>query len=158
MDRYINILPSYDFLEVNSMSEDPEVRATDRGYWCDECKSWWSKGVPVHPHGFEEEEVNHLVKKWGLTDDRSKWEKREDAREAILEEAEQVDHPLHYNTCGMETIDVLEDQLSKDEFAGFLIGNAIKYTTRCRHKGNHTQDIEKAIWYLRKLSKHLDKC
>ena len=33
---------------------------------------------------------------------------------------------------------------------GFNTGNAIKYIARAMHKGKLTEDLEKAIWYLRR--------
>lgn len=67
---------------------------------------------------------------------------------------ELVNHPNHYNTGKYEVIDVIEDwQLN------FNLGNAIKYIARCNHKGNKTQDIKKAIWYLeRELTKDEKGC
>lgn len=68
------------------------------------------------------------------------------AAEEILEEENKeskVNHPSHYNTGKIEVIDFIEDQK-----LGFNDGNAVKYTSRAKHKGNRRQDIEKAIWYL----------
>ena len=44
-----------------------------------------------------------------------------------------------------EVIDVIEDW-----GLGFSLGNAIKYIARCEHKGNKKQDLEKAIFYLKR--------
>ena len=58
---------------------------------------------------------------------------------------EAVNHPQHYNThpSGVECIDVVEHM-------GFNLGNAIKYIWRCDHKGKHDEDLEKAIWYIKR--------
>jgi hypothetical protein len=55
-----------------------------------------------------------------------------------------VNEPEHYgSTCNMEAIDVIE------LFSlNFNLGNVIKYVLRCERKGNKTQDLQKAIWYL----------
>ena len=63
-----------------------------------------------------------------------------------------VDHPAHYNQGKFEVIDVLEDWK-----CGFNDGNAIKYLSRFRHKGNPVQDVEKAIWYCQRLLRTLMK-
>ena len=56
-----------------------------------------------------------------------------------------VDHPSHYNQGTIEVIDVIEDWN-----LNFCLGNAIKYIARCAYKGNKKEDLEKAIWYLKR--------
>lgn len=56
-----------------------------------------------------------------------------------------VDHPKHYQGQGLEVIDVIESfEL------GFCLGNAIKYILRAGKKGDRNEDLEKAIWYLKR--------
>jgi hypothetical protein len=57
--------------------------------------------------------------------------------------ADNVNHPEHYKTGGIETIDFIE---AKD--LGYHLGNVIKYITRAEHKGNRKEDLLKAQWYL----------
>ena len=54
-----------------------------------------------------------------------------------------VNHPPHYKTGGIETIDFIE---AKD--LGYHLGNVIKYVTRAKHKGTELEDLKKAQWYL----------
>ena len=56
-----------------------------------------------------------------------------------------VDHPSHYNHGTYEVIDVIEDWN-----LNFCLGNAIKYIARCAYKGHKKEDLEKAIWYLKR--------
>lgn len=56
-----------------------------------------------------------------------------------------VDHPDHYNVGDIETIEYLE---SLGIAEPFCIGNAIKYLSRYKHKGEALNDLEKAQWYL----------
>lgn len=70
-------------------------------------------------------------------------------------EPSMVNHPLHYNTGSIETIDYLESALSSDEFYGFCIGNCLKYLSRAKHKDNCKQDLEKAKFYLERIIKTL---
>ena len=56
-----------------------------------------------------------------------------------------VNHPEHYKYGGIETIDFIE---AKE--LNYNMGNAVKYITRADHKGNRKQDLEKAIWYLKR--------
>lgn len=57
-----------------------------------------------------------------------------------------INHPSHYNQGKIEVIDFIEDQQ-----LGFHDGNAIKYICRHRFKGKPIEDLEKAIWYLRRM-------
>ena len=57
--------------------------------------------------------------------------------------ADPVNHPEHYKTGGIETIDFIE---AKN--LGYNLGNVVKYLTRADHKGNRLQDLQKAQWYL----------
>ena len=56
-----------------------------------------------------------------------------------------VDHPSHYNQGTIEVIDAIEDWN-----LNFCLGNAIKYIARCAYKGHRKEDLEKAIWYLKR--------
>ena len=59
--------------------------------------------------------------------------------------ADAVNHPAHYKVGGIETIDFIE---AKN--LNYNIGNVVKYLTRADHKGNRVQDLEKAMWYLKR--------
>lgn len=62
-----------------------------------------------------------------------------------------VNHPEHYTTGGVETIDFIEAK-----GLGFNLGNVVKYVSRCGHKKSKgmtadakaLQDLKKAKWYL----------
>ena len=60
-----------------------------------------------------------------------------------------VNHPAHYKVGGIETIDFIEAKR-----LNYNMGNAVKYITRADHKGSRKQDLEKAIWYLRREVEH----
>ena len=56
-----------------------------------------------------------------------------------------VKHPSHYTYGTIEA----KDYINSCGFGeGFNLGNALKYITRCNHKGNKIKDLEKAIEYL----------
>ena len=65
--------------------------------------------------------------------------------------ADLINHPEHYTSGGIETIDFIE---AKE--LGFNLGNVVKYVARCglkKSKGmsqnaKAIQDLEKAKWYL----------
>jgi hypothetical protein len=58
---------------------------------------------------------------------------------------ERVDHPAHYQSGGLEAIDVIE---AFD--LNFNLGNVIKYVLRAGRKDDTTEDLQKAAWYLRR--------
>ena len=60
-----------------------------------------------------------------------------------------INHPAHYRAGGIETIDFIE---AKD--LNYRLGNAVKYITRAKHKGNQLEDLKKAQWYL---NREIDK-
>lgn len=65
-----------------------------------------------------------------------------------------VEHPQHYNQGKIETIDLIEGSLTKEEYKGFLKGNILKYICRASFKGCETEDYQKASWYLERLLKN----
>jgi hypothetical protein len=54
-----------------------------------------------------------------------------------------VNHPAHYKTGGIETIDFIEAK-----GFGYNLGNVVKYISRADNKGNREEDLLKARWYL----------
>ena len=60
-----------------------------------------------------------------------------------------VNHPVHYNKAGIETIDAL-GAATNEGFKYYLQGNILKYIWRYEYK-NGVEDLEKAQWYLNKL-------
>ena len=61
-----------------------------------------------------------------------------------------VNHPEHYTSGGIECIDAIQAALTPEEFRGFLKGNVLKYTWRERMKAGK-ESLQKAEWYLKKL-------
>ena len=63
----------------------------------------------------------------------------------ILEDS--VYHPSYYTDGEIEVIDYIEDKK-----LGFCLGNAIKYISRAGKKDpdKEVEDLEKAIWYIRR--------
>lgn len=71
----------------------------------------------------------------------------------LKELKEAVNSPAHYTQSGTETIDILRDSLTEEEFSGYLKGNILKYICRYKYKGMPLQDLMKSQWYLEKLIK-----
>ena len=67
-----------------------------------------------------------------------------------------VNHPSHYTSGKIEVIEIMEDQLTAEEYRGYVKGQVIKYITRESRK-NGLEDLKKAAWYLNRLIKRLEK-
>lgn len=66
-----------------------------------------------------------------------------------IEMEDMVNHPIHYNKAGIETIDAIE-AATTNGFKYYLQGNILKYIWRYEYK-NGVEDLKKARWYLDKL-------
>ena len=62
-----------------------------------------------------------------------------------MKDNDPVNHPSHYTQGKYEVIDVLEDWK-----LDFRLSNAVKYIARAKYKGNEVQDLEKAVWYIKR--------
>ncbi len=62
-----------------------------------------------------------------------------------------VNSPAHYLHGRKETIDVISDCMTDDEYHGYLKGNILKYVSRYKFKGEPLEDLQKAQWYLNRL-------
>ena len=66
--------------------------------------------------------------------------------EAAEKKLDLVNHPPHYKSGGIETIDFIE---AKD--LNYRLGNVVKYVARAGKKATDpVQDLEKALWYLQR--------
>ena len=76
---------------------------------------------------------------------------------ARAEEEDVVNKPSHYNTGNIECIDAIEESMSSVAFKGYLKGNCMKYLWRYDYKGKQVEDLQKAGWYLHKLTAIVNK-
>ena len=71
---------------------------------------------------------------------------------ANAEDAErgEIDHPAHY-AGEIECIDALLETMGRDDVRAFCLCNAFNYLWRCKKKHETPEeDVEKAVWYLKK--------
>jgi aspartyl/asparaginyl beta-hydroxylase (cupin superfamily) len=61
-------------------------------------------------------------------------------------------NPDYYKNKAIETIEVIKNELTSDEFRGYLKGQIFKYLARHRLK-NGFEDLKKAQWYMNYLVK-----
>ncbi|MEW4587812.1 nucleotide kinase [Staphylococcus phage vB_SepS_BE21] len=70
---------------------------------------------------------------------------------------DKVNHPSHYQgRKGIDVIEFLYQQLTFEEFKGFMKGNMIKYPVRAGRKDNELADIKKARDYADRLIEKLE--
>jgi hypothetical protein len=58
-----------------------------------------------------------------------------------------INSPSHYASGGIECIDAIRAQLTREELRGYYRGNIVKYLWRYRAK-NRVEDLQKAEVYL----------
>ena len=77
----------------------------------------------------------------------------ENASEEVVYDA--VNKPRHYNFGLIEVIDFIKQVVNthKNPYAGYCIGNVIKYTARAMVKGKPVEDLQKAGYYLNEAIK-----
>jgi len=95
--------------------------------------------------------------KYQLQWDEESEEYKDDApnEHPVFGEQNMVDNPPHYNNGSIECIEAIEAMLNKDEYIGYLRGNALKYRWRFRYKKKPFEDLRKARWYEERLMKFL---
>ena len=69
-----------------------------------------------------------------------------DPQGALAVASDNVNHPAHYNVGKIEVIEFLEDQFMNRPHEW----SACKYIARADKKGREVEDLEKAIWYIRR--------
>ena len=67
-----------------------------------------------------------------------------------MEAKEQVNHPDHYTQGNIECIDAMLAAYGKEAVGYFCLCNSFKYLWRCENKNNTNEDLDKAIWYIKK--------
>lgn len=60
-------------------------------------------------------------------------------------------HNEHYKQLKIEPWDIMKNDLTLDEWRGFIKGNLIKYTLRCKNQDRY--DADKIVAYALELQK-----
>lgn len=100
------------------------------GIYCESCPFYRSNNDNIPCDKREADENMRIAKAWINT---------------LITPPDQINSPSHYTQGNIEVIEVIEDWK-----LNYNLGNAIKYIGRCEHKGNKKQDLEKAIWYIKR--------
>ncbi|UXQ88719.1 nucleotide kinase [Salmonella phage vB_SalP_SE29] len=70
-----------------------------------------------------------------------------------------VTQPKHYEFFeGVEAITVIARSMTEKQFAGYCMGNALKYRLRAGKKFNTEEDLKKADYYKELFQKHRHEC
>lgn len=86
----------------------------------------------------------------GIPIDEEEWKQK------CKKSDDQVNHPSHYCRPGqLESIEKMEIIFGIPFTKHFCLLNAFKYIERCEYKGRFEQDLEKAIWYLKRLASYI---
>ena len=71
-------------------------------------------------------------------------------------------NPEHYKFGGIETIEFIKAKTTKEEFYGYVKGNALKYVSREGLKSekltDKIDDIDKAMWFLQYMKETIRNC
>lgn len=107
----------------------------------------WCKGTALHGSDEREKRKDYWTPAEGPD---------EDDAEPISDEDSPVNHPTHYTQGNIECIDAMESAFGVEELAAYCKIAAFKYIWRCKLK-NGLEDVDKAIWYLRKFKELKEK-
>ena len=94
---------------------------------------------------------------WTIDDNYVFYSLPDENEEAKKTLDDKVNHPSHYQgRKGIDVIEFLYQQLTFEEFKGFMKGNMIKYPVRAGRKDNELADIKKARDYADRLIEKLE--
>lgn len=83
-------------------------------------------------------------------------EKKEEVKE-VKEEKDMI-NPSHYAAgTGVECIQVMQQQFTKEEVMAFCKLNSFKYLFRCGHKNAELEEMKKVQWYVAKYIELAEK-
>ena len=95
--------------------------------------------------------IQAVMEQVGELPDAPKKERKPRSKHTIIS-SDPVNHPSHYTSGGIETIDFIEAK-----GLDYNLGNVIKYITRADKKGKQLEDLKKAQWYLNRAVSNLEK-
>lgn len=71
-------------------------------------------------------------------------------------ESDLIDNKIHYTVNGIQPIQIMKANMTKEGYRGFLEGNILKYPLRYKHK-NGLEDLKKAKTYLTWLIEDIEE-
>jgi hypothetical protein len=126
----------WDAVKKKSKGEGyPERRRVEGGYWT---------------HRETLEKAAYIAKRFKEDKEGNKVYQPVYGDDVVPGHADTVNEPVHYNQGALECIDYIEQQLTAEQFRGYLTGNSIKYLHRYQYK-NGVEDLKKQVWYTERL-------
>lgn len=97
----------------------------------------------------ELDESNFLIKgePFIYTSKMIDWEKTSRLNKATINNIKPNHYKLNIKGVDLEVKDIMQEVMGKEQYKGFLYGNAIKYILRA-YKKNGVEDLEKARKYI----------
>ena len=77
-------------------------------------------------------------------------------KEAHKISSDLIDNQKHYTVNGIQPIQIMKANMTKEKYRGFLEGNILKYPLRYEHK-NGLEDLKKAKTYLSWLIEDIEE-
>lgn len=72
--------------------------------------------------------------------------------------SDMVNNPTHYTSGKIECIDAIESATGQlTGIDAYCTAAAIKYLWRWKLKSNPVEDLKKAVWYINRIIKSLEK-
>lgn len=133
--------------------------------WCKvcECKGFKSDVVLI----VDRVEDNYTVTFQGDAARLGRWDARyfENVKvtapetTSAMSDSNMVTKPKHYEFFeGVEAITIIARSMTEKQFAGYCMGNALKYRLRAGKKFNTEEDLKKADYYKELFQKHRHEC
>ena len=86
-------------------------------------------------------------KSYVYTSEMIDWEKTTALNKATINNIKPNHYKLNIKGVDLEVKDIMQEVMGKEQYKGFLYGNAIKYILRA-YKKNGVEDLEKARKYI----------
>ena len=74
----------------------------------------------------------------------------------MIDEFDSVSKPRHYCDDKIESLDYIRQQLGKQGYMDYCVGNMHKYLHRHEKKENNIEDLKKLIFYANEKIKELE--
>lgn len=118
-----------------------------------------------HPFYYTSDRLANEARREEMREELEKMANVRDALHELMVQTDNVEHPSHYTSGGIECIDAMKAMLAGYEQAKiatkfywhFLSGQVLKYLWRWPLKERPLQDLKKARWYLDRLIDDVEK-
>ena len=138
--------------------------ACQDAYWMDLCEKLGKKPddafkVAKVQHGYSALVLEDIEKKEWYAPYFNRVATPPVVSESNMLDNNMVTKPKHYEFFeGVEAITIIARSMTEKQFAGYCMGNALKYRLRAGKKFNTEEDLKKADYYKELFQKHRHEC